>query len=459
MEKRYKKALFIFRRDLRIEDNIGLIFALRNAEIVIPCFIFTPEQIENNAYRSDHCLQFMLESLEDLQRSLHSTGGRLYLFFGEPDIVVSQLIHFLQIDLVAVNRDYTPYSIQRDEKISTICQESATSFKSFDDALLHPPEDTLKADGKPYTIFTPFYRNASKLPVSLPLENSYRNYFSGSIAGARREDIFREIFPHRLLKPMGGRSAALNILEQIEHFSQYDQIRDFPAKDSTTHLSAHLKFTTCSVREIYWAICNRFGPASELIRSLYWRDFFSSIAYYFPRVFTGAFHTKFDALAWCEDPQRFMAWCEGKTGFPLVDAGMRQLNDTGFMHNRVRMVVASFLIKDLHIDWRWGERYFAQKLVDYDPVVNNGNWQWAASTGCDAQPYFRIFNPWAQAMKFDADCLYIKRWLPEVAEIPPKVLHEWHLEKHQRAYPTYYAPIVEHNSQAKIALENYKAIY
>lgn len=459
MEKRYKKALFIFRRDLRIEDNTGLIFALKNAENVIPCFIFTPEQIENNEYRSDHCLQFMLESLEDLQRSLQAAGGRLYLFFGTPDAVVNKLIRSLQVDLVAVNRDYTPYSIQRDEKISALCQKSAVSFKSFDDALLHPPEDTLKGDGKPYTIFTPFYRNASKLQVSLPLENCCRNYFSAYIPGTREEDIFKEILPHRLIKPTGGRAAALNILKGIESFLQYEGVRDFPAKDSTTHLSAHLKFTTCSVREIYWAICHHFGPGAELIRSLYWRDFFSSIAYYFPRVFTGAFHAKFDALAWCGDQQRFMAWCEGRTGFPIVDAGMRQLNETGFMHNRVRMIVASFLVKDLHIDWRWGEKYFAQKLVDYDPVVNNGNWQWAASTGCDAQPYFRIFNPWAQAMKFDGECLYIKRWLPEVAAIPPKVLHEWHLDKHQKAYPVYYHPIVEHSSQAKIALEKYKAVY
>lgn len=459
MEKRYKRALFIFRRDLRLEDNTGLIFALKNAENVLPCFIFTPEQIKNNGYRSDHCLQFMLESLEDLQNSLYTAGGKLYLFFGSPDAVVEQLIRSLQIDLVAVNRDYTPYSIQRDEKISAVCRTFSVHFQSCDDALLHPPEDTLKSDGKPYTIFTPFYRNASKQHVPLPVKNFYRNYFSASIVTAKTEDIFEEILPHRFLPPAGGRSIALKILSALENFSQYEGMRDFPAKDATTHLSAHLKFTTCSVREIYWTIRNSFGQASELIRSLYWRDFFSSIAYYFPRVFTGAFHSKFDTLVWGNDPQRFMAWCQGKTGFPLVDAGMRQLNNTGFMHNRVRMIVASFLVKDVHIDWRWGEKYFAQKLVDYDPAVNNGNWQWVASTGCDAQPYFRIFNPWAQAKKFDGDCLYIKHWLPEVAALPPKVLHEWYLEKHQKAYPgAYYPPIIEHNSQAKIALENYKGI-
>jgi deoxyribodipyrimidine photo-lyase len=200
------------------------------------------------------------------------------------------------------------------------------------------------------------------------------------------------------------------------------------------------------------------GEHSELIRSLYWRDFFTSIALYFPHVFEGAFHSKFDKLKWSDDKSLFRLWCEGKTGFPLVDAGMREMNATGFMHNRVRMVVGSFLTKDLHINWRWGEKYFAQTLIDYDPAVNNGNWQWVASTGCDAQPYFRIFNPWSQQRKFDPDCRYIKKWVPELSTLPPEVIHKWYEKDSWTKHPNYSPPVVDHDKEAKIALELYRML-
>ncbi len=456
MNPQFQRALFIFRRDLRLEDNTGLIFALKNAKEVIPCFIFTPEQIEHNPYRSDHCLQFMIESLEDLDKALKLKKGKLFLFFGKPEDIVEDCVKKVKVDAVVINRDFTPYSIKRDQKLSLICKKHQISFHSFDDVLLHPPEETLKANGKPYTIFTPYFRNASRLKVLPPTANRFDNYYSKPIPFSKDQSLYQKILPKRRIPPSGGRSEALKILKGLKKFSQYKAWRDFPAEYGTTHLSAHLKFTTCSPREVYTAIVKQISSRSELIRSLYWRDFFTSIAFHFPEVFKGAFHPKFNRLKWSYDKHAFKRWCEGNTGVPIVDAGMREMNETGYMHNRVRMIVATFLVKDLHIDWRWGEKYFAQKLIDYDPAVNNGNWQWAASTGCDAQPYFRIFNPWTQSEKFDPECKYIKRWIPELASLPPDRIHKWHLEKQRGKEAGYPAPMIDHNQEAKIALSAYK---
>ncbi len=455
MDKKFQRALFIFRRDLRLEDNTGLIFALKEAKEVIPCFIFTPEQIEKNSYRSDHSLQFMIESLEELGSSLKDKNGKLYLFHGEPKEIIEKCISELKIDAVVVNEDYTPYSIKRDHAIESVCKKHKVSFHSFEDALLHPPSETLKSDGKPYTIFTPFYRNASKLEVPHPVSNRHDNYYTHQVAFASKQSLYDELLPKRALSPQGGRNNALKILKKISSFADYESLRDFPAEDSTTHLSAHLKFNTCSIREVYWSISKHLGDSSELLRSLYWRDFFSSIAFYFPYVFSGAFHQKFDKIKWSDDMGAFKKWCAGNTGFPIVDAGMRELNQTGFMHNRVRMIVGSFLVKDLHINWRWGEKYFARKLTDYDPAINNGNWQWIASTGCDAQPYFRVFNPWNQSLKFDPECTYIKKWVPELSSVDPKRIHKWYLEEET---PTYPAAMLDHAVESKKAIETYKKV-
>lgn len=443
-----KKSLFIFRRDLRVEDNTGLIEALRSSEQVIACFILTPEQIDKNPYRSDHCLRFMIESLEDLSEQLKEKGGRLYLFRGHPDDVVKTCIKKLEIEGVFANRDYTPYSIQRDKKIAAVCKKAGVPFETFDDALLHPPEDTLKKDGKPYTVFTPYFRNALKQDVAAPQPNRRTNYYKGPIA-------FSEDLPKISAKNTlpGGRQAALKILKKLEGLSKYSAERDFPAEDSTSHLSPYLKFTVISPREAYAAVCKHLSPHHDLIRSLYWRDFFTAIAFFFPQVFGGAFHAKYDKLKWSYDKKAFQKWCDGETGFPIVDAGMREMNETGFMHNRVRMIAASFLVKDLHIDWRWGEKYFAQTLVDYDPAVNNGNWQWSASTGCDAQPYFRIFNPWSQQKKFDPDCAYIKKWLPELRSLDAKAIHDPEGER-----PRYPEPMADHAVESKAALKAYRSV-
>lgn len=456
MGKKFQKSIFLFRRDLRLEDNTGLIFALKSSEVVIPAFIFTSEQIEKNPFRGDRCLKFMMESLEDLESQLQKKGGRIFFFKGNPEEIVGKCIRELNIEAVIVNRDYTPYSIQRDSKLKKVCHSHHIPFHSFDDALLHPPEDTLKKDGKPYTIFTPFFRNATKLEVLPPVKTQETNYFHGKIPFAEDNLSFIQLTVKNHL--IGGRSEALKILRKLSSFDKYEMLRDFPAEECSTSLSPYLKFTVCSPREVYAAICNNLGPQHELIRALYWRDFFTSIAFFFPHVFKGAFHQKFDHLQWSNDKIAYQRWCKGSTGFPIVDAGMREMNETGFMHNRVRMIVASFLIKDLHIDWRWGEKYFAQNLVDYDPAVNNGNWQWVASTGCDAQPYFRIFNPWSQQKKFDPECVYIKKWIPELRDFPPKAIHSWNEEKYTVGFKAYPAPMIHHEKAAKEALEAYRSI-
>ncbi|MCC5832195.1 MAG: deoxyribodipyrimidine photo-lyase [Chlamydiales bacterium] len=451
----FGKGLFIFRRDLRIHDNRGLIYALENAEEVFCIFIFTPEQISDNPYRSDFCLQFMLESLEDLEEEIAKKKGRLSYFFESPQKAVEKCITKLGVDLVVVNRDYTPYSIQRDKTIQKVCKDKEVVFKSFDDVLLHPPENLLKSDGNPYTVFTPFYKNAVKLPVDSPRKNLYKNYSNRRIDFAKEASPFKKILANRHVAQKGGRKEALRILKNLHRFSRYEPERDYPFMEATTHLSPHLKFTTVSPREVYYKIEEALGPNTPLSRSLYWRDFFSSIAFYFPYVFGGAFHEKYDRLNWSKSSSHFKSWCEGRTGFPIVDAGMRELNQTGYMHNRVRMIVASFFVKDLHLDWKKGEKYFAQHLLDYDPAVNNGNWQWAASTGCDAQPYFRIFNPWRQQIKFDSECHYIKKWIPELLDKDPKRIHEWYKEEKEEEYPL---PIVDHAIESKKALANYKSI-
>lgn len=453
-----KRALFIFRRDLRLQDNRGLLSALKAADEVILSFIFTPQQIEDNSFRGDSSLQFMIESLEDLELEISKNGAKLHLFYGKPEEIVQRCIEELDVKGVFVNHDYTPYSIQRDQQIKAVCNRYMVHFQATHDLLLHPIEDTLKGNGQPYTVFTPFYRNASKLEICKPENHSLHSYYATSIPFAKERSIYREILPNRKRQAPGGRQAGIHILNQLQNFAGYSSQRNFPAQDKTTHLSAHLKFTTCSTREVYYAIINYLGPHSELIKSLYWKDFFTLIAFHFPQVFEGAFKTKFNSFPWENDEQLFDKWCQGITGFPIIDAGMRELNQTGFMHNRVRMIVASFLVKDLRINWQWGEKYFAKHLIDYDPAVNNGNWQWAASTGCDAQPYFRIFNPWLQAKKFDPDCHYIKKQVPELSSFSPQVIHTWYLKKHGDLFSDYPAPIIDHSGQVAITLAAYQKI-
>lgn len=442
--KPYRLSLHIFRRDLRLVDNTALNEALETSDQVIPCFIFDERQVNSNDYKSDNCLQFMGQSLVELDTALQKQQSHLYCFFGIAEKVVAELLTNYAIDAVYLNRDYTPFSRTRDQAIANVCKKLQRAYICQDDALLHAPEEVLKSNQQPYTVFTHAYRYAQTLPVRSSQKMSHGKFYASPHPEENKELLnkYKKANNPNLITK-GGRKEALTLLSNIPLLTDYATLRNIPIAEHTTHLSAHHKFGTVSIREVYTVTADCFGKDHSLIAELHWRDFFTHIAYWYPQVFGNPFNKKYTDITWSTNENHFRAWCEGFTGFPIVDAGMRELNTTGFMHNRVRMIVASFLTKDLHIDWRWGEKYFAQHLTDYDPAVNNGNWQWAASTGCDAQPYFRIFNPWLQQKKFDPECLYIKRWIPELAKLTPPIIHQ--PEKNMKDYLTNYPnPIIDH---------------
>jgi deoxyribodipyrimidine photo-lyase len=457
MPNTYKRSLHIFRRDLRIIDNSALNAALSLSDEVITCFIFNDAQVTNHPYRSVNGLAFMIESLEELERDITEANGKLLLLHGSHHEVVARLVKELNIDAVFFNMDYTPFSRKRDAAIFKTCADLKVHCAHYSDALLVEPSVFGKDDGKPYTVYTPFFKKALKLEVAKPIGLAKGKLIDPNYKG--KTVTARDFWPDNSSPKRvseGGRSKALSIIEGIKSFSAYDDERNLPALRGTTLLAPHNKFGTVSIRELYWAIADSLGAAHTLIRELYWRDFFTHIAWHFSRVFGHAFHPQYDSIKWNEDEGLFKAWCEGRTGFPIVDAGMRELVATGFMHNRVRMIVASFLVKDLHISWQRGERFFAKYLTDYDPSVNNGSWQWAASTGCDAQPYFRIFNPWLQQKRFDPECIYIKKWCPELKQIKPAILHNLFEETELLKNLDYPAPIVEHSTQKIIAEEMFR---
>lgn len=450
-KKIFEKSLFIFRRDLRLEDNTGLIYALKESEQVIPAFCLTinKQTEKSNKYFSENAFAFMIESLKELNDELRQKGSKLFVFYGIPEELIEEILNKESINAVYVNKDYTPFSVKRDTAISLLCKRKNIEFKSYSDIMLN--EMVLKSDGKPYTVFSPFWKKASKIPVRKPEHNDFFNY---SINYSFNEKISLPEYTDNDKRMKGGRSEAIKILKNIGKLKNYEYVKDYPYINGTSRLSAHLKFGTVSVREVYWSIVKKLGHTHPLIRQLYWRDFFYHIGYNFPIVFGSEFKDKYRKIKWSYSNKKFNAWKNGITGFPIVDAGMRELNSTGYMNNRLRMIVASFLIKDLHIDWRLGERYFAQKLADYDPCINNGNWQWAASTGCDSQPYFRIFNPWLQQIKFDPKCDYIKKWIAELRHVPSSIIHKAY--KHNIAgYPK---PIVDHDIESQKAILIYRAI-
>jgi deoxyribodipyrimidine photo-lyase len=349
---------------------------MQSSKEVIPLFIIDPALIKRWS-QSDARLTFLAKALNNLDQAIKQHGGRLQVLQGDPVDVLSNLINQQSIDAVFTNRDYTPISRHRDTRLKAVCDDNNITFSTYADQLLNEPEAVTKADGTPYRVFTPFFKRATDHQIAAP-----RAVTRFSFTGCR--------------------------------------------------LSALLRFGICSVRETYQAIKQAHSPSHGLIRQLYWRDFYFHIGFHFPHVYRSAFHKKYDQLLWDHNPKGLQAWQEGRTGFPIIDAGMRQLLATGYMHNRVRMIVASFLSKNLHIDWRLGERHFAKHLIDYDPALNNGNWQWCASTGCDAQPYFRVFNPWRQQLKFDKACTYIKDWVPELRIHSAKQIHA--LEKTDDGY-------------------------
>lgn len=456
--KKYRNSLFVFRRDLRLEDNTGLIRACSLSENVIPSFFLYNDLLDPDSDKfRPNLIQFMYESLADLSGQLEHKGAKLNIFYGKSLLKeFEKTVKENEIEAVFVNEDYTPYAIRRDSRLRDICRENGIDFHSCFDYLLTGPGDVLTREGKPYKVFTPFFKAASLFSIDEPSKNNYKNY---KYLNGNKKDLtpLGGLFEkNQYLSQKGGRSEALPKLKKIKKLNNYKDIRNFPYVDGTTGLSAHIKFGTVSTREVYWSVRKQLGKDSQLIMELFWRDFYAHLSYFFPYVFGHSFNPKYENIEWEGDKQKFNAWCQGETGFPIIDAGMRQLNTTGWMHNRVRMIVASFLTKDLHIDWRWGEKYFASKLVDYDPCSNNGGWQWAASTGADAQPYFRIFNPWRQQEKYDPEAKYIKIWVPELKSLSAVEIHN--PEKGSLFASDYPSPIIDHKTEAAKGKEIYKKI-
>jgi len=458
VNKRFALSVFLFRRDLRLVDNRGLNQALQDSARVIPVFCLDPRQTAWHDYHSRPGFAFMQRSLIELDEALHKLGSRLYLFTGQPEDVINKLCGQLPIQAIYHNRDYTPFSLARDDQLATLCKVKGLSCHVIADALLTEPAQVVNKQGLPYRVFTPFWRAAQAFPVARPQDLREGHFFADPLPNAVG-DLSKQFPATPPAHPFrqGGREEGVILLKSLNQLQEYLVTRDLPANEQgTTGLSAHLKFGSISVREVFHAVNNLLGEGHPLQRQLYWRDFYTHIGYHFPHVFEGAFLKQYEQLPWNNDKTEFAAWCEGRTGFPIVDAGMQQLLQTGYMHNRARMITASFLVKDLLIDWRWGEKFFARHLTDYDPAVNNGSWQWAASTGTDAQPYFRIFNPWLQQKKFDPEATYIKRWLPELQSLSAKEIHA--LESARPDNLDYPNPIVSHKQATQETKNIYKHI-
>jgi len=459
MSKTYRKAVFIFRRDLRLEDNQGLLAALEAAEDVIPLFIFDPAQIDpqKNEYFSAPAFQFMLHSLQELNDALKERGSRLYTCENSQADIVESLITKDGVDAVFVNKDYTPFARKRDGAIADVCQQHDVFFARHDDCTLAHLEDIRTNQDKLYTVFTPFMKKAAEQDVPEPRKNNFSNYFSAALTTptVALADYTIDIGDRELILA-GGRSEALEILRENDYLNQYQEKRNLPALKNTSRLSAHHKFGTISIRESYHMAKSARTNSDHFISELYWRDFYLYISYHFPQVFTKSFLPWAKHIEWVNDKKQFAAWCKGATGVPMVDAGMRELNHSGWIHNRSRMIVASYLTKNLLINWQWGEQYFAQNLIDYDPSQNNGGWQWSASTGADPRP-MRIFNPYTQAQKYDEDAAYIKQWVPELRDVPDEKLtggKTIDFSEYTAAYPV---PLVDQTESFHRANDVYKA--
>lgn len=461
MNKKFENGLFIFRRDLRIVDNNSLNLLSTLCKNIYTIFIFTPEQVgSGNKYKSDNSVQFMIESLNELSTEIRKEGGYLYTFYGHNEKVIADCIKAFDINVVAFNLDITPYARERDDKILKLCEKMNVYITAEHDYFLHIPGSIKTGSGLPYQKFTPYYNTASKIKVQPPINKRHLQLKSKKVNIPNKISLdeamtkFTKVNPDILVR--GGRSEAIKLLSKaVRTIKNYDAIHNDLNKQ-TTQLSASIKFGCISIREAYKALHSKTG----LIRQLYWRDFYANIMYEFPRVIQHSLKPKYNKVHWHHNNNLFNAWCNGQTGYPIVDAGMRQMNITGYMHNRARLIVASFLIKTLLIDWRKGEQYFAQTLTDYDVSNNNGNWQWVSGGGADSQPYFRIFNPWTQQEDYDKDCKYIKTWIPELAPLEPKTIHKWETECVNYKDVKYPKPIVVYKEQREKALKMYKdALY
>jgi len=424
-------SLFWFRRDLRLEDNAGLFHALKEGENVQAIFIFDKNILDHLEEKDDRRVSFIYKQIERLKQELQSKGSDLWVFYGTPMEVFQLLLKDHGITGLFANKDYEPYALERDKMVYDLFQQHELKFRAFKDHVIFEKDEVLKDDGKPYTVFTPYSKKWKAKLNNFYLKpyptESYFNNFNQTEANPLLSIESMGFTKHK-------EDWSDNTVDKAI-VNKYHETRDIPALKGTSRLSVHLRFGTVSIRHLA-----RLGMKlnEKWLNELIWRDFYQSILWHFPHVVNGSFRPEYDRIPWINNEDQFAAWCAGKTGYPIVDAGMRELNETGFMHNRVRMIVASFLTKHLLIDWRWGEAYFAQKLIDFELASNNGGWQWAASSGVDAAPYFRVFNPYLQTERFDPELKYIRRWIPEYGS------------------PDYPKPIVEHKMARQRAIETYK---
>lgn len=418
------------RRDLRLHDHHALDQALQAGLPVLLLFIFDKNILSQLSDNADKRVTFIHQTLSRLNEELRRFNSSICVVHDTPLHAFQQLLEKFEVKDVFANHDYEPYAVSRDQEISNLLSNNHIGFQTFKDQVIFEKSEVMKPDGSPYTVFTPYSRLWKKRYFQI---GEQRFLSEEKLSGLLKT----EIFPIPPLEAMGFEEAALSISPpqlSEEMLINYHQTRNLPSVPGTSQVSTYLRFGLVSVRELV-RLAQHHGEI--WLNELIWREFFMMILYQFPQVVDNSFKTKYDRIPWRNDEEEFHRWCRGETGYPLVDAGMRQLNETGWMHNRVRMVVASFLVKHLLIDWRWGEAYFAEKLLDYELASNNGNWQWAAGSGCDAAPYFRIFNPWTQAKKFDTKEEYVKRWVKEYDD-------------------SYILPMVDHEFARKRALETYK---
>lgn len=413
-------SLCWFRRDLRLDDQAAFYYALRSGKPVVPVFIFDTNILDDLEHKQDRRLQFIYQALEDMQRQLVQYGASLDIFYGTPAAAFAHWARRYHVAAVYTNHDYEPYAKERDALVEKELRERGISFHTYKDQVILDRNEVVKDNGEPYTIFTPYSRKWRDTLTPFHLKPyPCRRYIAQLYQQAA--------LPFPSLEEMGFMIGAkhfpANVLPEAL-IREYDKTRDFPAVAGTSRIGVHLRFGTISIRAL---MQQALQLNDTFTKELIWREFYQMILWHFPHVVEHAFKKEYDKILWRNNEQEFERWCRGETGYPIVDAGMRELNATGYMHNRVRMITASFLTKHLLIDWRWGEAYFAGKLLDYDLAANNGGWQWAAGSGCDAAPYFRVFNPTLQTQKFDKDLQYIRKWVPEfeaLTYVKPIVLHE-----------------------------------
>ena len=459
------QGLFIFHRDFRISDNITLNNAGFTCDKLYTCFIFTPEQVSStNAYKSNNSVQFMIESLRELNDTIKTNNGELLCFYGKQTVILKHLINDLNLTHIFFNDDYSPYAIQRDNETKQLCNKLDVKCITYPDYYLYEPGTVLVESSKnAYKKYTPFYNAILNNKVSKP--NNVTSFPFAMKSKKLKYVINLKEAMNKFVKPNdnilvhGGRTQAQEKLKKaLRVQGEYDLSRDFFTY-KTTHLSAYIKFGCLSIREVYHAFKQKFGLKHGLIRELIWREFFAHVLYCYPEVVGQSYQPKYRSLNWSQSKTNIEKWKNGMTGFPLVDACMREMNTSGYMHNRGRMTTASFLIKTLLIDWRVGEQYFAQQLTDYDIASNNGNWQGISGTGVDMKPYFRDMNPWIQSFKFDVDAEYIKKWVPELETVDSRDIHKWNETYNDAKYKDikYPKPIVDYYSQKEKMLEMYKA--